>query len=182
MWWYTRSRWTGIVGGMPIVPVKILADHGERRSGLPERLAELGLEVEVTALPVGDFVIAGRVAIERKTVADLHRSISSRRLWRQVGALRGVFERRYLLVEGEVLSAGPVVEAGVRGALLAAVESGVPVIWARDVEKSALGFAPSPCVFAGPREAHEHASFGFGRNTRFCELCPGSHRTSPAAC
>jgi ERCC4-type nuclease len=115
----------------------ILADHGERRSGIPDRLVELGLHVEVTSLPVGDFLVDHRAAIERKTVQDLHRSIANARLWRQIRALRALFATRFLLVEGANLWNGPVVPHGVRGALLAASESGVAVVRSTDAEESA---------------------------------------------
>jgi DNA excision repair protein ERCC-4 len=121
------------------VPVTILVDYGERRSRLPTHLVELGLGLDVTlcSLDVGDVSVSDRAVVERKTVPDLHRSIATGRLWRQVGSMRSVLSVPYLVVEGVDLSAGPVVPEGVRGALLAVAESGVTVIRSADVEDSA---------------------------------------------
>jgi DNA excision repair protein ERCC-4 len=121
-----------------LMSVKILIDHGERRSGLPEQLTLLGLAVEVVHLAVGDVVVGGdAAAVERKSVADLHRSIATGRLWRQIGALRASYDVRYLIVEGSSLWRGPIRRYGIRGALLAVAASGVTVLRADDVSESA---------------------------------------------
>jgi DNA excision repair protein ERCC-4 len=109
------------------VVVKILVDIEERWSAVPEHLVSLGVEVELVRLPHGDYLVDGRVAVERKTVADLHRSIANARLWSQVAGL-AQFERAYVVVEGEDLDAGPISVAGVRGAVLQVVDNGVVVI------------------------------------------------------
>ena len=127
----------GTIFGMPPIPVKILVDHGERRSGLPAEIRKLGLTLSIVQLAVGDVVVEGCAGVERKTIQDLHRSIATGRLWRQIGALRRGFEHRYLVVEGPFLHAGPVVPHGVRGALLAVAESGVIVLRAHGVSESA---------------------------------------------
>jgi ERCC4-type nuclease len=128
---------SGRIGFVRTVPVTILVDYGERRSRLPTHLIEFGLDVTLCALAVGDVSVSGRAVVERKTVPDLHRSIATGRLWRQVGSLRSAFSVPYLVVEGVELSAGPVVPEGVRGALLAVAESGVTVIRSADVEDTA---------------------------------------------
>ena len=66
---------------MPPISVKILVDHGERRSGFPEQIMQLDL-ADVVHLDIGDVVVGVGTAVERKTVADLHRSIATGRLWR----------------------------------------------------------------------------------------------------
>ena len=65
----------------------ITVDVRERRSGIPECLAALGVTVDVVMLTVGDDAFGERV-VERKTIADLHRSLQHRRIWSQVAALR----------------------------------------------------------------------------------------------
>jgi len=105
----------------------ISVDVRERRSGLPARPAELGLDVETVTLAVGDYAIGDRV-IERKTITDLHRSLAHGLLWSQVGALRRDRRRAYLLVEGRDLDAGPLPVRAVRGALLKVVDNGVSLL------------------------------------------------------
>jgi ERCC4-type nuclease len=110
--------------------VTILVDHGERASGVPAHLRCLGVNVEYRSLRVGDYVI-GSAAVERKSIADLHRSIASGRIWRQIGAMRSTFGESYLLLEGQALYDGPLSPAGVRGAVLAIAEGDVRVVWAQ---------------------------------------------------
>jgi DNA excision repair protein ERCC-4 len=105
--------------------VQVLADLRERRSGVPEALRALGVEVAERVLPVGDYAFSGCL-IERKEASDLHGSIISGRLWRQLGKLRRSGDWIYLLIEGESLFHGPLPPDAVRGALLALSDLGVP--------------------------------------------------------
>jgi DNA excision repair protein ERCC-4 len=118
--------------------VKILVDVEEQRSPVPFCLEELGVLVDVSRLPLGDYLVAAGAAVERKTVRDLHAGLVNGRLWSQLFALRRDTPRPYLLVEGENLDAGRVTERGVRGALLQIAGSGVFVVRSRDHADSAL--------------------------------------------
>jgi DNA excision repair protein ERCC-4 len=139
----------------------ITADVGEGRSGVPDLLRALGVDVVIAHLPAGDYVVGPGEVVERKTVGDLHRSIAASRLWRQLEKLRRESRRAWLLVEGRSIDAGQVSPAGVRGALLAVVETGVPLIWSESPRDSALWLkrlhrrtrsaAPSPWVMRAPR-------------------------------
>src|SRR5881392_27961 len=115
----------------------VAVDVHERESRLVRMLHELGLATEVRRLPVADYEV-GRSLVERKTVADLHRSIIEGRFWLQIGRLRRAAPRPYLLVEGGDLDEGPLRLTSVRGALLAVDELGVGVIRSRDGEDSAV--------------------------------------------
>ena len=88
-----------------VPPVKIIVDIHERQSGIAETLAELGAEVEVAALPAGDYVVGADTLVERKRVLDLHAAVLNGRLWPQLGKLRGACAFPYLLVEGPILIA-----------------------------------------------------------------------------
>lgn len=117
----------------------ITVDVRERRSGVPSLLADLGAEVETVTLAVGDYAVGDRV-VERKTVADLHGSLTDRRLWAQVGALRRDPRRGYLMVEGEDVDNGPVPARALRGALLKVLDNGIRVLRTTSPEDSALWF------------------------------------------
>jgi ERCC4-type nuclease len=119
-----------------VTVLTILVDSGERSSGVPARLRSSGIDVEYRDLTVGDYVV-GVCAVERKSVDDLHRSIENGRLWRQIGALRSAFDVRYPLVEGCSLSRPRISNAGMRGALLAVVDSEVRLVWSRSRADSA---------------------------------------------
>jgi ERCC4-type nuclease len=116
----------------------ILVDVEEDRSPVPRCLEALGSTIELARLPVGDYVVADDVAVERKTVKDLHASLVSGRLWSQLFALRRAMDRPYLVIEGFNLDGGRVSHRGVRGALLAIVESGVAVLRSSDSSDTAL--------------------------------------------
>ena len=98
---------------------------------------QLDLAVDVVHLDIGDVVVGVGTAVERKTVADLHRSIATGRLWRQIGALRAAYDAPYLIVEGSCLWRGPIRASGIRGALLAVSGSRVTVLRSVDVCESA---------------------------------------------
>jgi ERCC4-type nuclease len=52
-----------------------LADHRERGSAIPDALTAAGLDVRLTDLPVGDYVLGPGMAVERKGPTDLGASI-----------------------------------------------------------------------------------------------------------
>ena len=56
------------------MPVRVVADERERRSGVPEELRSLGAFVEYRVLDVADYVV-GQYAVERKTVRDFVNSL-----------------------------------------------------------------------------------------------------------
>jgi ERCC4-type nuclease len=117
-----------------------VADCYEVASGVPAALRGLRLDVDVVRLDVGDYVVGPGVVVERKSVADLHGSLGSGRLWTQLYRLRAAAHHPYLLVEG-VLDVGLIGVHGVRGALLAVMDSGVGVIQTQSVEDTALWLA-----------------------------------------
>jgi len=116
----------------------ILVDVEEDRSPVPRCLESLGATVELVRLPTGDYRVSDDIAVERKTVGDLHASLVSGRLWSQLFALRRGTPCPYLVVEGPNLDTGRVSARGVRGALLAVIESGVPVLRSTGPEDTAL--------------------------------------------
>jgi ERCC4-type nuclease len=107
--------------------VTITVDVRERRSGMPALLSELGAEVVLVTLAVGDYAFGDRV-VERKSVTDLLASLKGDRLWGQVGALRRDPRRAYLMVEGAELDAGPVPPRALRGAILKVLDNGIRVL------------------------------------------------------
>lgn len=118
--------------------VKIVVDGRELRSGVPAALEELGARVEVATLGVADYLVTAAVGVERKAVADLHRSIARGRLWTQLLACRRALDRTYLIVEGVDLDRGCISASGIRGALLEIGDCGVTVIRSADARDSAV--------------------------------------------
>lgn len=112
----------------------MLVDHRERGSGIPEALAAAGLDVELTDLPVGDYVLGFGLAVERKGPTDLGASIRDGRIFDQAVRLQSAFTQAVLLIEGEPRG---IAEDAWRGAVCRLVEDGFTVLHSLDAEDSA---------------------------------------------
>ena len=78
---------------------QIKVDKRELRSGITDYLKKFGCKIEEEKLEIADYVVSDRVAIERKTLADLVSSIKDLRLFSQLKEL-SKFEKPILLIEG----------------------------------------------------------------------------------
>jgi ERCC4-type nuclease len=118
--------------------VKIIVDVHERQSGIAETLRELGANVEIAALPAGDYAVGENTLVERKRVLDLHAAVLKGRLWPQLGKLRAACAFPYLLVEGTDIDRGPLHHNAVRGACLAVIDQGIALLRSGYQRDSAL--------------------------------------------
>ena len=116
----------------------VTANHREVPSGVPVALRQLGVQVTLATLPAGDYVVGAQTMIERKTVRDLHASVASTRFWQQLNRLRASATHAIVVVEGQNLDAGPLSKSGVRGALVALGDRGIPVIRSTGPDDTAL--------------------------------------------
>jgi ERCC4-type nuclease len=142
----------------------VLVDHRERESTIPDALVAAGLEVQLTDLPVGDYVLGPDLAIERKGPTDLGASIRDGRIFDQATRLQSAFPQAVLLVEGEPRY---IAEDAWRGAVCRLVEDGFTVLHSLDTEDSAAWIVrlakrarrAAPTVRnEGPRRAPRHPS------------------------
>jgi ERCC4-type nuclease len=112
----------------------VLYDHREERSTIPGLLALEGLQPRGEQLPVGDYVLSERLAVERKTGADLIASIKDRRLWEQLDRLKAAYPAVVLIIEGRPAHFPA---EGWKGALASALAmGGVSVLATRDVDET----------------------------------------------
>ncbi|HSU03438.1 MAG TPA: ERCC4 domain-containing protein [Nocardioides sp.] len=141
----------------------VLVDHRERGSAIPAALVSAGLDVELTDLPVGDYVLGHGLAVERKGPADLGASIRDGRLFDQAVRLQSAFPQAVLLIEGEPRIA----EDAWRGAVCRLIEDGFTVLHSLDADDSAAWLVrlakrarrAGPTVRTeGPRRAPRHPS------------------------
>jgi ERCC4 domain len=127
--------------GRPGPVFRVVADHREFGSGVPEALRLRQDAVVVAgALASGDYVINEIVGIERKTGNDFARSVFDGRLFRQVSALTRRYERPLLLLEGLVpgQETSGVSWAALRGAIISVTAVfGVPIVCSSNSEESA---------------------------------------------
>jgi DNA excision repair protein ERCC-4/Fanconi anemia group M protein len=142
----------------------VLVDHRERGSAIPDALVAAGLDVRLTDLPVGDYVLGAGLAVERKGPHDLGASIRDGRLFDQAVRLQSAFPQAVLMLEGEPRG---IAEDAWRGAVCRLVEDGFTVLHSLDAEDSAAWIvrlakrarrsAPTTRT-DGPRRAPRHPS------------------------
>ena len=117
---------------------RILADARETSSGVIEALRALAADVEIRRLEVGDYALGERLLVERKTVRGLHLSIVEGRLWSQLSRLRRATQFPYLVVEGPDIDDGPLGASAVRGACVAIIGQGIPLVFTSDKADTAV--------------------------------------------
>jgi ERCC4-type nuclease len=82
--------------------VRVVVDSKEVRFVKPviSHLKSKGFRVDVEPLPFGDFLVEGNenYVVERKTLGDLCRSVTSARLWEQLEGLKTVENAEPLLL------------------------------------------------------------------------------------
>lgn len=122
---------------VPKPKVLIFADSHEFSSDVIASLEKYDCAVRQKTLAVGDYLLSDRVCVERKTAADFVSSITDRRLFQQLTALKENFEKPILLVEGSDIY-DRLNPNAVQGALAAiSLDFQIPMIWSRSAEESA---------------------------------------------
>lgn len=83
-------------------PVRLLVDHREPASIITALRRVHNLEIVRTELPVGDYLVEGRIVIERKSNDDFHASLKegANHLMKQVERMAETGLHRVLVVEG----------------------------------------------------------------------------------
>jgi ERCC4-type nuclease len=145
-----------------VMPIRIVADDREEAGGvIGELRGRVDVAMEVRRLPVGDFLVEDRFAVERKTLADFACSVVDSRLFKQAAALVKGSRRAVLILEGTAadLGGGGVSRESLQGALITvSVFYGLAVLRARDVTETARLL-----VYLG-RQAQRFASGSFPRS------------------
>jgi DNA excision repair protein ERCC-4 len=82
--------------------LRIIVDERERKSGIPDLLKSIGMNIEMKTLPIGDYIVAPETIVERKSIRDLMASVFDGRLFDQCSRLKEHFEHPIVLMEGNV--------------------------------------------------------------------------------
>jgi len=121
----------------PKPKVLIFADSHEFVSGVIKGLELYDCIIRQKTLAVGDYLLSDRVCVERKTADDFVSSITDKRLFSQLAALKDNFEKPILLVEGSNIY-GRLNPNAIQGALATiSLDFQIPIIWSRNAEESA---------------------------------------------
>ena len=146
----------------PDTSIRIVADDREKAGGvIAELRSRVDVALEVRRLPVGDFLVEERFAVERKTLADFSCSVVDARLFKQAAALVRGSRRAVLILEGTTadLGGGGVSRESLQGALITvSVFYGLAILRARDVVETARLL-----VYLG-RQAQKFARGSFPRS------------------
>lgn len=119
--------------------VTIFCDMRESRSGVLERLRDLGASVKVGDLETGDYVVSSELVIERKTADDFISSIMDGRLFTQAARMKLNFARPVFLIEGDIYATrSKITREAIDGALsfIVAIE-GASVLYVRTPRNAA---------------------------------------------
>ena len=95
---------------------KIIADTREVFSGLPNLLSSKA-DVEIKQLPVGDYILSERLAVERKRADDFIGSIIRKRLFDQAKRLKDAYELAMIVIEDRGLFSRNIDRRAVYGAI-----------------------------------------------------------------
>ena len=87
---------------MKLENLRIIVDERERKSGIPDLLKSVGLNIEMKTLPIGDYIVAPETIVERKSIRDLLSSVFDGRLFDQCTRLKEHFQHPIVLMEGNV--------------------------------------------------------------------------------
>jgi DNA excision repair protein ERCC-4 len=87
---------------MKIEDLRMVVDERERKSGIPDLLKEVGVKVELTNLPIGDYIVASETVVERKSVYDFISSVFDGRLFDQCNRLKENYENPSIVIEGDI--------------------------------------------------------------------------------
>jgi DNA excision repair protein ERCC-4 len=82
--------------------LRIVIDDREKKSGIPDLLKAVGVNIEIKTLPIGDYIVAPETVVERKSIQDLVSSIFDGRLFDQCSRLKEHFQHPIILMEGNV--------------------------------------------------------------------------------
>lgn len=122
-----------------VFSLKIISDHRETPSGIPDLLSENGMSVTFAQLKAGDYCINDEIIIERKSADDFIQSLISGRLFVQCEKLCKTGMRPYILLEGNPYqTAHQIDKRAIKGALISVITSWqIPVIHSENIEDSA---------------------------------------------
>ncbi|MBP2625029.1 MAG: heavy metal resistance protein CzcA, partial [Nitrosopumilaceae archaeon] len=66
---------------MNLNDLRIVVDEREKKSGVPDLLRSVGVNLEIKTLQIGDYIVKPETVIERKNLKDFFVSIFDGRLF-----------------------------------------------------------------------------------------------------
>ncbi len=122
----------------------VYADHREKANVVVKELIDMGIQINLKQLPVGDYVLSRDCGVEFKTVGDFVDSIIDGRLLNQLKELKRNFVRPLVVIEGgeELYAQRNIHPNAIRGMLATiTVSYGIPLIQTKDHKDTASLFS-----------------------------------------
>jgi len=95
--------------------------------------------LEVKQIPVGDYILSERVAVERKRAEDFLDSLIRKKIFEQVTRLRNAYEKPVLVIEDEGLFSRNIDRRAIYGAIASLLtDYDISVIRTRDAEETSF--------------------------------------------
>ena len=85
---------------MNLSQIRIVVDEREKKSGIPNLLKSIGINLEIKTLPIGDYIVAPETIVERKSISDLVSSVFDGRLFDQCNRMKENFQFPIIIIEG----------------------------------------------------------------------------------
>jgi len=116
--------------------LRIVVDEREKKSGVPDLLRSVGVNLEIKTLQIGDYIVKPETVIERKNLKDFFVSIFDGRLFNQCQKLKDHYKYPILLIEGnlsdlEKISDNPFIFYGALSSVL--IDFKIPIIHTPDI-------------------------------------------------
>ena len=151
---------------MNLSKLRIIVDEREKKSGIPDLLNGIGINLEIKMLPVGDYIVAPETIVERKSISDLVSSIFDGRLFDQCNRLKEHFQFPIIVIEGNVgeieeLTENPFVFYGAVSSV--AIDFKIPIIFTPNASHTAkllVSMCSRKDVTKGPFIKKIRKSFG----------------------
>ena len=86
---------------MNLSHLRIVVDEREKKSGIPNLLKGIGINLEIKTLPIGDYIVAPETIVERKSISDLVSSVFDGRLFDQCNRMKENFQFPIIIIEGD---------------------------------------------------------------------------------
>jgi Fanconi anemia group M protein len=117
----------------------VFVDYREKGGPVVKDLLERGADVKLEMLPVSDYVVSQRCAIEYKTQEDFLESMLDTRLLEQLRGLKRQYERPLIIIEGDkdIYVIRNIHPNAIRGMIAAiSVSYGIPILFTKTPQES----------------------------------------------
>ena len=119
--------------------LSVIVDYREKASPTVKELIQLGLNVDLKQLEVGDFLLSKDVVVELKKVSDFVNSIVDKRLLNQLKSLTS-YQKPVLIIEGtdDIYAQRNIRPNAIRGMLATiAVSFKIPILYSQNPKDTA---------------------------------------------